>query len=241
MRGTSSDSEIDTPKMGLTDTAVRNAKPRSKPRKMADEKGLFLLIHSNGSKYWRLNIASVARRSCSPWAYIPRCRLLKPGNAGTMLASCWPTMLTQAYLSKKRSGRAGRWGSNSFEAVGREWYAKHSPNWAPSHGDKVIRRLERDIFPWIGTLPIADVTPYILLTALRRIESRGALETAHRAHQNCSQIFRYAIATGRAERDPAVDLRGALPPSREKHHQDISDPTAIGELMRRSRLSGLIR
>jgi integrase len=77
-----------------------------------------------------------------------------------------------------------------------------------------------------------DITPYVLLTTLRRIESRGALETAHRALQNCSQVFRYAVATGRAERDPSGDLRGALPPAKGRHHASITDPIAIGELMR---------
>lgn len=121
---------------------------------------------------------------------------------------------------------------NSFEMIAREWFAKHSANWDSSHGEKIIRRLERDIFPWIGVRPIAEVTAPELLSALRRIENRGALETAHRAHQNCGQIFRYAVATGRAERDPSADLRGALPPAHETHHASITDPKAIGELLR---------
>jgi integrase len=122
--------------------------------------------------------------------------------------------------------------ANSFEMVAREWYGKFSKGWAPSHGDKIIRRLERDVFPWIGGRPIAEVTAPELLAVLRRIENRGALETAHRAKQNCGQIFRYAIATGRAERDPSADLRGALPPTQETHHASITDPKAIGGLLR---------
>ena len=177
-----------------------------------------MLIHSNGSKYWRLKYRFGGKEKLLALGVYPEVSLAQArqrrDDARKLLAND-----VDPSVFKQETKRASReMGSNSFEAVGREWYAKHSPNWAPSHGDKVIRRLERDIFPWIGTLPIADVTPYILLTALRRIESRGALETAHRAHQNCSQIFRYAIATGRAERDPAVDLRGALPPS-EKNVQ----------------------
>ena len=121
--------------------------------------------------------------------------------------------------------------ANSFEALAREWYAKFSQNWVDSHSSKILRRLERDIFPWLGARPIASITAPELLTALRRIESRGALETAHRAMQNCGQVFRYAVATGRAERDPTGDLRGALPPVREKHHASIKDPKAIGALL----------
>ena len=99
-------------------------------------------------------------------------------------------------------------GLNTFEAVTREWYAKYSPNWAVHHRDRLLRRFERDIFPWIGGRPIAELSAPELLAAVRRIESRGALETAHRALGNCGQVFRYAVATGRAPRDPSRDLRG---------------------------------
>ncbi|BBP04687.1 hypothetical protein TPL01_30130 [Sulfuriferula plumbiphila] len=119
-----------------------------------------------------------------------------------------PAMLKQV---TKRASRVSA--ENSFEAIAREWYAKFSGEWVPSHGEKIIRRLERDLFPWIGKRPIAEITAPELLAVLRRIENRGALDTAHRAHQNCGQVFRYAIATGRAERDPSPDLRGALPPA----------------------------
>jgi integrase len=98
--------------------------------------------------------------------------------------------------------------ANSFEVVAREWIAKYSPNWAASHSDKVIRLFERDIFPWIGGRPIAEITAPDLLAVVRRIEARGALETAHRARGNCGQVFRYAIATGRSLRDPSGDIRG---------------------------------
>ncbi|MEB0165111.1 tyrosine-type recombinase/integrase, partial [Glaciimonas sp. CA11.2] len=113
-----------------------------------------------------------------------------------------------------------------------EWFSKYAPNWVASHSDKIIRRLERDIFPWLGSRPISEISAPELLDVLRRIEKRGAIETAHRAHQNCGQIFRYAIATGRAERDPSGDLKGAIPPSKEKHHPSITEPKAVGELLR---------
>jgi integrase len=121
---------------------------------------------------------------------------------------------------------------DGFEAVAREWFAKFSPNWAETHSTKVIRRLESDIFPWVGSRPVGQITPPELLACLRRIEARGALDTAHRAHQNCGQIFRYAVATGRAERDPSADLRGALPPVSGKHLASITDPAEIGALLR---------
>ncbi|HXF54771.1 MAG TPA: integrase arm-type DNA-binding domain-containing protein, partial [Hyphomicrobiaceae bacterium] len=99
-------------------------------------------------------------------------------------------------------------GANTFEVVAREWYAMHAPNWAETHASKIIARLERDIFPWIGARPIAEITAPQLLAVLRRIESRGALETAHRAHQNCGQVFRYAVATGIANRITAPSPTG---------------------------------
>ena len=132
----------------------------------------------------------------------------------------------------KKAQKASDSGADSFETIAREWFAKFSPTWTPSHGERIIRRLERDIFPWIGKRPIAEVKAPELLTVLRRIEERGAVETAHRASQNCGQVFRYAVATGRAERDPTGDLRGAIPPAKQTHHASIIDPREIGALLR---------
>ena len=104
--------------------------------------------------------------------------------------------------------------------------------WVRGHGERILTRFERDIFPWIGARPIADLTAPELLTTVRRIEKRGALETAHRALGNCGQVFRYAIATGRAKRDPTGDLRGALPAVRPTHFAAITDPKRVGALLR---------
>nr|VFJ46349.1 MAG: Integrase [Candidatus Kentron sp. FM]VFK17875.1 MAG: Integrase [Candidatus Kentron sp. FM] len=132
----------------------------------------------------------------------------------------------------QKSAQAER-SANSFEAVAREWFAKHSPGWAKTHSSRVISRLERDVFPWMGGSPISGIMPPELLTVVRRIEERGALETAHRVLQICGQIFRYAVATGRAERDPSADLRGALPPVKgKKHFAAVTEPKRVGELLR---------
>jgi len=122
--------------------------------------------------------------------------------------------------------------ANNFEAVAREWFIKHSPSWAESHSKKIIRRFELYVFPWLSGRPISEITPPELLSVLRRIESRGILETAHRTLQNCSKVFRYAIATGRAERDPSADLRGALVPVKHGRMATITEPKKIGELLR---------
>lgn len=131
----------------------------------------------------------------------------------------------------ERAARSGQ-DSKSFEGVAREWYAKFFPNWAPTHADKILRRLERDVFPFLGSRPVRQIAAAELLVAARRIENRGALETGHRALQNCGQVFRYAVAIGRAERNPVADLKGALPPPKEKYHASITEPKAIGPLLR---------
>ncbi len=136
-----------------------------------------------------------------------------------------PSQVRQATKTAQASAQ-------SFEAVAREWVAKFSGSWAPSHASKIQRRLERDVFPWIGNRQVGEITAPELLAMLRRIESRGALETAHRAHQNCGQVFRYAVATGRAIRDPSADLRGALPPVKERHFAAVTEPAAVGALLR---------
>jgi len=122
--------------------------------------------------------------------------------------------------------------ADSFEEVAREWYNKFKPSWSDSHALRILRRLEQNIFPWLGSRPIKTISAPDLLAVIRRIEARGAVETAHRALQNCGQVFRYAVACGRAERDPSGDLRGALPPSEEKHHASLTDPKAVAALLR---------
>jgi len=116
--------------------------------------------------------------------------------------------------------------------VSREWFAKYSATWASSHSDRIIRRLERDVFPWIGARPIAEIVAPEILTVLRRIEARGAPETAHRALSNCGQVFRYAVASGRAARDPSGDLRGALSRVKKSHFAAKTDPKEVAEILR---------
>lgn len=123
-------------------------------------------------------------------------------------------------------------GTNTFEAIGREWFSKNAPRWSKSHSDRSKRLLKKDLYPWLGSRPIAEIDAPELLRAIRRIESRGAVDTAHRALQYCGMVFRSAVATGRADRDPSGDLRGALPPVNKKHRASITEPKAVGELLR---------
>jgi integrase-like protein/Arm domain-containing DNA-binding protein len=214
--------------MPLTDPAIRNAKPREKPYKLGDSRGLFLLVTPRGGKWWRLKYrfggkAKLLSLGVYPQVSLKEARVHCDAARKQLAAGVNPSAARKAEKTAE---------ADSFEAVALEWFAKHAPRWADGHADKSIRRLERDVFPWVGNRPIRDVTALELLAVLRRIEAQGAIETAHRALQNIGRVFRYAIATGRAERDPAADLRGALTPVKEKHHASLTDPRAIGELLR---------
>ena len=216
----------------LTDAPIRKAKPKDKPYKIADGGGMYLEVMPNGSKYWRMKYRHGGKEKRLAFGVYPDVSLAlareRREEARKLLANgCDPGAVKQA----QKTARVER-AANSFEVVAREWYAKQSATWTESHGSRIMQRLERDIFPWIGGRPIADITAPELLAVLRRIEERGAVETAHRAHQNCGQVFRYAIATGRAERDPSPDLKGALPPVKQTHLAAITDPKKIGELLR---------
>lgn len=226
------------------DVIIRNTKPADKTLRLSDGDGLYLLIKPNGAKWWRLDYSIGGKRKTLSVGVYPDIglkeardradegrRLVATGIDPSDVRKADKTEQVKALEANRRIAE-GLPAIDSFEEVAREWFTKFSIEWAASHADKIIRRLERDIFPWIGKQPIASITAPELLSVLRRIESRGALETAHRAHQNCSQVFRYAIATGRAERDPSPDLRGSLPSVKQTHHAAITEPKAIGALLR---------
>ena len=218
--------------MKLTDTAAKKAKPEERPYKMADGGGMYLEVMPNGSKYWRLKYRFNGKEKKLALGVYPDVPLAlareRRDEARKQLAQDIDPGEHKKAVKAAKADRA----ANSFEVVAREWFSKFSPTWSAGHADKIIRRLERDLFPWLGSRPIADITAPELLAAVRRIEARGALETAHRALQNSGQVFRYAIATGRAQRDPSPDLKGALPPVKETHLAAITDPTQVGPLLR---------
>lgn len=218
--------------MPLTDTAVRNIKPGVRPIKLFDERGLYLEVSPSGGKWWRLKYRFDNKEKRISLGVYPDVSLKdardRRDEARKLLANGVDPSENRKAIKSTRMDRA----ANSFEVVGREWFAKYSPTWASNHGDRTIRRFERDIFPWIGSKPIAEITAPELLAVIRRIESRGALETAHRALGNCGQVFRYAVATGRAERDPSGDLRGALPPVKGTHFAATTEPKRVAEILR---------
>lgn len=219
--------------MKLSDAAARKAKPEAKAYKMADGGGMYLEVMPSGSKYWRLKYRFGGKEKRLAFGVYPDVSLAQARerreDARKLLAKdIDPGIVKQAQKASKLD-----LAKNSFEVIAREWFVRHAPNWKENHSSKIIARLEKDIFPWIGARPIAEITAPALLATIRRIEARGALETAHRSLACCGQVFRYAVSTGRAERDPTGDLRGSLPPvKRDKHFAAITEPKKVGELMR---------
>jgi integrase len=189
--------------MPLTDVACRNAKPAEKPRKLADSKNLYLLVQPNGSRLWRMNYRYEGKQKTLAFGRYPEIGL---GEARRRRDAA------KALLEEGRDpSNADVEGEESFEQVAREWLA--AQRWKSSHGLRVISRVEADLFPQFGYVAVAKLDAPTILKALRKIEERGAMEIAKRMRQTVGQIMRYAIATGRADRDPAADLKGALKPS----------------------------
>jgi len=220
--------------MNLSNTAIRKTKPTDKPIKLTDGKGLYLLLNPNSSRWWRFNYRRpiTGKRNTLSFGTYPDTSLAdaraKRDEARKLLAD---GVDPGEHRKAKELAGAER-AANSFEVVAREWFAKQKPSWVIGHSAKVLQRLENDLFPWLGKRPISDVTAKELLATVNRIADRGAVDTAHRALQNSGQIFRYAIVTGRAERNPATDLRGALPSPKESHLAAITDPEKVAGLLR---------
>ncbi|MFL6652886.1 MAG: tyrosine-type recombinase/integrase, partial [Sulfurifustaceae bacterium] len=173
--------------MPLTDTVLRKAKPADKPYKLFDEKGLFLLVHPSGGTRWRFKYRFTGKEKLLALGLYPDVSLAEARDRRDQARKQLANGIDPG-VAKKNSKQAEIAATeNSFEAVTREWFAKYSSTWDAKHGERIIRRFERDIFPWLGNKPVAQITAPELLTVLRRIESRGAIDTAHRALQNCGQ------------------------------------------------------
>lgn len=218
--------------MPLTDTAVRNAKPGDKPAKMFDERGLFLIVTPAGGKWWRLRYRFDGKEKLLSLGVYPDVGLKDARDRRDEARKLLANDIDPGENRKVQKAAKVERATNSFEAIAREWFAKNRETWAASHADKIIKRLENDVFPWLGGKAIAEITAPNVLAVLRRIEGRGTNDTAHRASGNISQVMRYAIATGRAERDPVPDLRGALPPLRHDNFASITEPAKVAELLR---------
>lgn len=218
--------------MKLTDTYLRALKANGKVQKYSDGGGLYLHVSPTGGKLWRMGYRFEGKQKTLSFGKYPAVSLKDARNRRDEAKDLLAAGIDPGARKKAVKAAIKAETMNSFEVVAREWFERYKDSWVDHHGKKILARLENDIFPLIGGKAIGAVTAPELLEALRRIEARGAVETAHRALQNCGQIFRYAIATGRAERDTAADLRGALSPVKSTNFASITEPKDIGALLR---------
>jgi integrase len=216
----------------LTDIQLRRIKPTDKPQKLSDGGGLFLLVTMQGNKFWRLAYRFAGKQKTLSIGEYPIITLVdaraKREEAKRQLVNgIDPSAAKQAAKLSVQGAAA-----NCFEVIAREWHKTHMTSKSEGHAKKTLDRLEKDVFAWLGKLPITNIEAPDVLSVLRRIEQRGANELAHNTKSIIGQVFRYAIATGRAVRNPVPDLQGALTPVTVKHHSAITDPTQIGALLR---------
>jgi integrase len=216
----------------LTDTTCKNAKAKDKPYKLADEKGMFLLINPNGSKYFRLKYRIDGKEKLLALGVYPQISLKqareKRDEAKQQLADGIDPNDNKKAVKLARADNA----ANSFEVLAREWFERNMTDKSESHQKRTLGMLERDVLPFLGSKPIADIKAPELLAVLRKIEERGAIESAHRTLQIFGQITRYAIATGRIDVDISQFLRGSLRPVNGGHFAAITNPKELGALLR---------
>jgi integrase len=218
--------------MPLSDTTIRTAKPAEKPYKLADEKGLFLLINPNGSKWWRLKFRVNGTEKQLSLGTYPDVTLKKARADRDTARSMLAEGIDPSQQRKATKAARDTLATNSFEVICREWLESKRSSVQEAQYTKALARLQNDVFPWIGGRPITEISAPEVLAVMRRIDARGARYTAHKVKSEISQCFRFAIATCRAERDPCPDLRGAIPPAKEQNFPSITDPKEVAELLR---------
>lgn len=215
----------------LTDPKIKKAKLAEKPYKLADGKGLYLLVNAAG-KYWRMDYRFGGKRKTLALGVYPNVTLArareKHADARKLLAD--GTDPSTARKDAKQAEKVAK--SNSFEAVAREWHGGKSKKWAKVTADKALTHLEAYVFPEIGPLPVAEMKASQLLAMLRKIEGQGIAYTATRLREMCGQVFRYAIATGKAEDNPAAHLLGAMSKPATTHRPAITERRAFGAFLR---------
>ena len=217
--------------MRLSATAAKQAKPKDKPYKLSDEKGMFLLVNPNGSKYWRLKYRFAGKEKTLALGVFPDVSLADAREARDDARKLLAKTIDPGAVKRTEKATLLQGAANSFEVVATEWFEKKMATKSESHRVRTWRCFKNDLFPPLAKRPINEITPQELLRALRRIEDRGAIETAHRAKQAAGQVFRYAVASGRADRDPSIDLKDALQTRQKKHFPAITEPREVGKLL----------
>ena len=217
--------------MPLTDTAIKTAKPAAKPRRLYDERGLYVEVSPAGGKLFRFKYRFAGKEKRLALGQYPDVSLKhareRREEARRLLADG-----VDPGEARKADKHSRRVAADSFEAIGREWLTRHGANWSTGHRKRVTRQLEADLFPWLGKIAPDEIDAPALLACLRRIEERGAVNSAHKTRTVAGQVFRYAIATGRATRDPSQDLKGAIPPAKTSNFSATTDPVEVGHLLR---------
>lgn len=216
----------------LTDTAIRKAKPGPKPAKLRDGGGLYIQVNPDGSRWWRWDYRRpvTGKQNTLSFGTYPEVSLADARERRAEARRQVAAGIDPGEHRKAERAAGQERSANSFEVVAREWLGKQG--WVDKYRIKIIAWMENDVFPWVGSRPVAELTAPDFLRVARRIEDRGAIESARRIMQNCGQVMRYAIATGRADRNPVADLRGALASPVERHHAAITDPKQLGGLLR---------
>jgi integrase len=220
--------------MALSVTAIKNAKPRDKTFKLYDEAGLFIQVTPSGGKWWRFKYRFDGKEKLLSLGTFPDVSLAeargKRDDARKLLAKSPQVDPSNTRKVEKATNQTNA--TNSFEAIAREWVATYMKDKSVSHTGRILRRFELYLFPWIGKKAIRDITAPEILTSIKRVQDQNKLETAHRTLQACGQVFRYAVQTGRANRDVTADLKGALPSPTVKHMSSLTEPNDVAELLR---------
>ena len=216
----------------LTEIAVRKAKPGERPIRLFDGGGLYLEVQPSGARYWRHKYRFGGKEKLLSLGVYPETGLTEARARRAAARKLLESGVDPSAARKAQRSARGTIGADSFEAVAREWHAVKSPGWSPRHAAVSLQRLANDVFPWLGNKRLSAISAPELLTVIRRVEGRGAVETAHTVVRLCGQVFRYGIPTGRCERNPAADLRDALQSVTVTHMGALTDPKEVGTLMR---------
>lgn len=225
--------------MPLTDVACCKAKPAGRPIKLSDGSGLHLLVDPKGGRYWRMAFRFAGKQKTLALGVYPAVSLADARTARDAARRLLAQGTDPSQVRKEEKRTAKLSAENTFEALAREWHANQKDGWTAGYAQRVMVRFEADVFPAIGSRPIVEIEPPELLDMLRRVEARGALDIAKRLRQTVGQVFRYAVVTGRARRDPAADLKGALKSAgRQQHHKAMAREELPGFLRALSAYDG---
>lgn len=216
----------------LSAPAINAAKPKDKNYRLYDGGGLYLEVTPAGGKLWRYKYRFAGKEKRLALGKYPGTTARSARSKRNEARLLVEQGVDPSFVKKQKKVEERKAKKNSFEQVAREWIQRKAGRWSEKNTLNTTKRFEREVFPWLGRIPIDEVTAPDLLAVLQRVERRGVLYTAHKIHEHCGAVFRFAIATARASSDPSAALKGALPPIKHKHHSSITDPKQIGALLR---------